>query len=315
MPLVPAKCTQCGSNLTVEPSQEATICPFCNTPFITEKAINNYNTTNNIKADVVNVFQTKESDFIIRGGVLEEYRGNNPEVYIPDNVVEIKKRAFAGCSGITKIFIPDCVKTIGFEAFLNCISLEEVSLPKGIEKISASLFSGCKNLKNIDIPESVIYIESHAFLNCENLTEVILPKGLKIIEESTFQGCLGLKNIRIPDDLEYIRHAAFKGCVSLRNIDIPQSIKGIASYYYDWEWSSKDGAFTGCKNLNMINNTDNPYEILNGITDASAFSGTPLFEKLQKQQWIQNGKCGYCGGKFKGVFNIVCENCKRKKDY
>ena len=47
MPLVPAKCTQCGATLTIDPSQDAAVCPFCNTPFVVEKAINNYNVTNN----------------------------------------------------------------------------------------------------------------------------------------------------------------------------------------------------------------------------------------------------------------------------
>ncbi|MBR4484416.1 MAG: hypothetical protein IKO97_04345 [Erysipelotrichaceae bacterium] len=40
--LVPAVCTQCGAALEVDPSQEAAVCKFCNTPFIVEKAINNY---------------------------------------------------------------------------------------------------------------------------------------------------------------------------------------------------------------------------------------------------------------------------------
>lgn len=49
MALIPAKCTQCGANIEVDASQEAGICKFCGTAFITEKAINNYNTyiTNN----------------------------------------------------------------------------------------------------------------------------------------------------------------------------------------------------------------------------------------------------------------------------
>ena len=46
MPLVPAKCTQCGAALTLDPSQDAAVCPFCGTPFVVEKAINNYNVTN-----------------------------------------------------------------------------------------------------------------------------------------------------------------------------------------------------------------------------------------------------------------------------
>lgn len=49
MPLVAAKCTQCGANIEVDNTKEAGICRYCGTAFITEKAINNYNTyiTNN----------------------------------------------------------------------------------------------------------------------------------------------------------------------------------------------------------------------------------------------------------------------------
>lgn len=44
MALVAAQCTQCGANLEVDPMQEIMVCPACDTLFITEKAINNYNT-------------------------------------------------------------------------------------------------------------------------------------------------------------------------------------------------------------------------------------------------------------------------------
>lgn len=47
MPLTPAKCPQCGAQLKVNSEQDAAICEYCNTPFIVEKAINNYNITNN----------------------------------------------------------------------------------------------------------------------------------------------------------------------------------------------------------------------------------------------------------------------------
>ena len=47
MPFVPAKCTQCGANITVDDSKDAAICEFCGTAFITEKVINNYNVINN----------------------------------------------------------------------------------------------------------------------------------------------------------------------------------------------------------------------------------------------------------------------------
>lgn len=55
--LVPAVCTQCGATLEVDPTKEAAVCRFCNTPFVIEKAINNYNVkfANIEHADNVNI--------------------------------------------------------------------------------------------------------------------------------------------------------------------------------------------------------------------------------------------------------------------
>ena len=59
MALVQAKCTNCGANIEVDQTKEAGICPYCNTAYITQKAIINYNSTiiNNysINADTVNI--------------------------------------------------------------------------------------------------------------------------------------------------------------------------------------------------------------------------------------------------------------------
>lgn len=40
--LVPAVCTQCGATLEVDPTQDAAVCKYCNTPFIVQKAVENY---------------------------------------------------------------------------------------------------------------------------------------------------------------------------------------------------------------------------------------------------------------------------------
>ncbi|MCL2062641.1 MAG: hypothetical protein FWH03_08490 [Firmicutes bacterium] len=51
--LVPAKCTQCGANIKVDDELDAAVCTHCQTAFITQKAIHNYNThvTNKIVLD------------------------------------------------------------------------------------------------------------------------------------------------------------------------------------------------------------------------------------------------------------------------
>ncbi len=48
MGLVDAKCTNCGAVLQVDADKEAAICPYCNSAYIVEKAINNFNITNNV---------------------------------------------------------------------------------------------------------------------------------------------------------------------------------------------------------------------------------------------------------------------------
>lgn len=53
MPLVPARCPMCNGTIEVDPYRETAVCKFCDTPFITEKAINNYNTTYHIKIDTL----------------------------------------------------------------------------------------------------------------------------------------------------------------------------------------------------------------------------------------------------------------------
>ena len=70
MPLVAARCTQCGAELEVEKTQEAAICKFCGTPFIVEKAINNYAVTNNnyINAQQVIVAGNETADNLAEAG-------------------------------------------------------------------------------------------------------------------------------------------------------------------------------------------------------------------------------------------------------
>ena len=54
MPLVPATCTSCGAQLTVDNTKDAAICEYCNTPYIVEKAINNYTISGNSNISIHN---------------------------------------------------------------------------------------------------------------------------------------------------------------------------------------------------------------------------------------------------------------------
>lgn len=62
MPLVAGRCTQCGAKLELDSSNETGYCPFCNTEFIIEKAIQYF--INNISDEVDNL--AKSGDTFIK---------------------------------------------------------------------------------------------------------------------------------------------------------------------------------------------------------------------------------------------------------
>lgn len=49
-----AKCPNCGANILVDESRDAGVCEFCNTPFVTDKAISCVNNTSNNAQTIVN---------------------------------------------------------------------------------------------------------------------------------------------------------------------------------------------------------------------------------------------------------------------
>jgi hypothetical protein len=158
MGLVPAKCTQCGSSLRIDSSQDAAICEYCRTPFIVEKAIARYNIESaQIHADVVNVNLAK--DFEIVAGVLIKYCGAATKVIVPDNVLEIAPDSFTNITTINSVKIPNTVKRIG-KPIGNGIFIDNGS------------FRGCAGLSTINIPDSTEFIMWGAFNYCTSLEEI-----------------------------------------------------------------------------------------------------------------------------------------------
>ena len=180
MPLVKAKCTNCGANLNVDAAKDAAVCEHCGAAFIVEKAINNYNTTNNIRADVVNIYGGNSSDFVIRAGKLEKYNGASTDVVIPDTVKEIGEHAFLNCSSLTSIIIPNSVTHIGEGAFVDCSSLTNIVIPDSVIHIDSFAFANCSGLKSIVIPNTVTHIGMKSFSQCNDLQNITISSGVKI---------------------------------------------------------------------------------------------------------------------------------------
>lgn len=194
MPFVQAKCPNCGGILAVDASHEAAVCQYCNTPFITEKAINNVNITNYVTANNV-VIENQDKGFDIRYGILVGYHGESADIKIPNNVTEIANSVFSR-RPIRSLSISDSVKTIGKEAFSDCELLESVFVSSSVEYIAMNAFSYCKRLATLDFdPNCCATVGKYAFCNCYSLKKVLVPSGVTLNERS-FSACASLTEFR-----------------------------------------------------------------------------------------------------------------------
>ncbi len=69
MPLVQAKCENCGALLNVRSDLKAANCPYCGAAYVVQDAINYFNSVTNIEhlhADVVNISDAKSTDSLLK---------------------------------------------------------------------------------------------------------------------------------------------------------------------------------------------------------------------------------------------------------
>ena len=149
-------------------------------------------------------YDNQPDGLIYIGNVVYEYKGEMPEntiITLKDGTVSISGKAFANCSGLTSITIPNSVHTIGDERFVSpfyyCSGLTSITLPDSITCIKNGAFSGCSSLTSITIPDSVTSIEYDAFERCSSLTSVTIPDSVTSIGEWAFAYCSGLTSITI----------------------------------------------------------------------------------------------------------------------
>lgn len=149
-------------------------------------------------------------------------------------VMCIEDGAFYGCTGLTRVIIPQGVRIIGDGSFFDCSGLTELTLPSTVVGIGSHAFFGCRGLTNLTI-HSAQRIGHNAFMGCSGLTGVTIPANTEKICGQAFDGCCGLTNVTISSSVREIESSAFRNCTGLTKVVIPSRVRSLEPY-----------AFSGC---------------------------------------------------------------------
>ena len=150
-------------------------------------------------------------------------------VTIPKSVTTISNWAFYLCENLENVYIDDltawCNVSFGesdsspFKYAKNLYVGEklvtDLVIPEGVKTISYELFTGCRSIQTVNIGNEVESIELAAFYGCYELVSATIGDGVKSIGRSAFYNCYSLESVTIAASVTSIKANAFLACSEL----------------------------------------------------------------------------------------------------
>ena len=254
-------------------------------------------------------------------------RANIPAEVLGLPVTVISGAVFVNCDSLKSLTLPETMKLIGFNAFLNCTSLQgTVRIPDSVERIYKNAFAGCSGVTDFDFGASVSgnpnsklqTIDSGAFSGCTGVQFINLPSSVKTIGDNAFEGCTNLFTMSCGTGVETIGTGAFANCKKLNIIDWGNNLKTLGANAFENCYSLTiaalpetcesigEDAFSGCSDSSfciLFYNTET--EIPDAAT--TAFAGTILgYPNSTAQAYAK--KYGYAFRSLLGEENTIERN-------
>ena len=176
--------------------------------------------------------------------ILSYYLDGPEVVYIPHYiegipVTELGDHSFSGAySTVTRVNIPNTVKSIGNSAFTNN-KLTSIVIPDSVETIGENAFYD-NELTSLVLPSGLITIEDETFA-MNNIASINLPNSLETIGENAFV-LNNITNLFIPKSVTFIEYGAFA--------DNP--INNITVSTYNTSYKAVDGVLFDILGISLI---------------------------------------------------------------
>ena len=168
-------------------------------------------------------------------------------------IKEIGDFAFAGCSGLQELDLAS-VNEIGCSAFARCSSLTELEIPQGVKRINSQAFMDCKSIETVNYNAEDCEISNYyIFANCTAVKTVNIGSTVRSIPAYTFSGCSNLERAYFPDIAVQIDPLAFFGCGNVAIVCPNGSYANVYAIQNGIKYILEDGV------------NDTAFEIRNGM--------------------------------------------------
>lgn len=188
----------------------------------------------------------------------------------------IGANAFAGCTGLNTLTIPNNVITLDDHAFNGCTGLTTVNIGSGVTTIGHTAFAGCTSVTTLDLGTSVQTIGQNAFEGCTGLTSLTIPASVTNIEAASwgadngaFKKCTGLTEIWFMGTMapSLTNNGVFGGVPNGIPVYVPKGYPTTGSWDYFTNYVSYL-RFVGGNHTNNWNATSNWAGATNYTVDA-----------------------------------------------
>lgn len=204
-----------------------------------------------------------------QNATITKYIGNNGSVVVPSQingyvVTSIEKGAFAGCSSVYSIKLPESITYLG-SSFISGTQITSITIPKNVTSVGVDThgdfgkaygpLTGAMQLKEVVFEDGMTSIPAYmcrttynddwSSSTINNIDTIRMPDSIENIGDYAFYGCDKITSVTLPKSLRAIGKAAYYDCYNLNIVNIPKSVTSI---YLNAFWNCENLSIYGYEN-------------------------------------------------------------------